>query len=1407
LPLFPLGKTSELIFQCFGLYTFESSIVSSVCLFLNALLLRAGPEFKAEFGRIGMMKNLLKLLENHKHDPKASEAISRVINTLCIRNAENLRSFFDLDGGRTVSELVQVNSDSVSICGVVFSLMTMILSISREFINLLEAITISSTCFALLSTNLQDGDFVLTSVTLLRTMYQIAYQRDGDFIACGQGDTSLLVQILSQFKDRSDIIMETCGAISFLAANIYASQELHDYGACPAIGSALHSAVLRGDSKVIHPSLLAVAVMANKCVANQDAFCNNDDVRASIAKCISINDGKATTERLAMNCIVAICGEYKGLETDEIKLDKLLNSGINECAYFSLERRITVGESVDSCCAALACLARSSHCQDRLIRLGAGKLVIKVMKDSRVLNVLADCCSILWNLSSLVEGHRQLVSLNVSDVLAEVIDFATTDARFSTESARLIKVLSRKHSEIAKKLFSLSVPKHLCVMLDMHANQSEVLIEVLLAMIALCEAYEGNTKFFFNESIGKSIVALEVSHIDNLPIVIESFHILRLLIAQSSELVHFLGPQIDDALNLTFLMYRNDADCITNVLQFLSGLETSEVILSSGICGNVIELLNFYMDRGAIVTAVCEAVARLGVRSTEMRASFNVSGAPAAFMNLLQLDVSVDEYALQVCYAMIFLSSDVSANRWLVDAGCGQLVNQIMELHKDNVTILHQVCRAVLLLIEFDVRFKNQLEHFGICPRLVEATRRYVKNRSLYVLLIQAIKTVVVGNEAFCAHFADSAFLVLIIQQYQRAQLEGLDIVPDLEVIGTLALFPKNSLTLGKAGACEAVLKELSNSQTQEDIIFCGLKSLASLSENCSMNAEFLVKRRAIDLVMTILDKRYKSPDQYGNVLMHSLKFLNHLAPVLNARHTLLNSEIVNVIVSILQYFADNLFSDSENALLASLCDLISAMSTEDAMRLKLADSGSMEFLLLIAQRVLPDVSLVTAVFKAVFCLVQSSEINVHTFVQECGLAMLSDAFDAHPMNAPLLTVLCWILCTVLKFSSGEDIEMLLSEYSFGQKLVASFSKHFELESFAEAVCSAIELVARISKDQQKSVSLPETVGVLKNSSIIALSSKNERLMAIILNACTALAKENISKQQELLSSGFCEIVDDVAAMLTSQPMMISLLRLVSTLCRCGASLESISLTALRRYSRTQVVNLIIKHMNESLSNVEVVRHGCTAITQLSLSATMKLAFIRGGTCAMLMRAFKPALLHENASLALCTAVVDLICDDSRDSMVAMGMIDQLIMVMHKYPDNVEIVDCVHRAVPAFCVNKDVKKVFAQRGICSMIARALSRHIDSTKLCASGFNAIVVLCEQCPENRILLGAAGGCEAVVAAIKRNHLDATVTRAGSRALEMLMDGNFANQKRVIDAGGKALVNTESGTEIIPDDYGTE
>jgi hypothetical protein len=230
--------------------------------------------------------------------------------------------------------------------------------------------------------------------------------------------------------------------------------------------------------------------------------------------------------------------------------------------------------------------------------------------------------------------------------------------------------------------------------------------------------------------------------------------------------------------------------------------------------------------------------------------------------------------------------------------------------------------------------------------------------------------------------------------------------------------------------------------------------------------------------------------------------------------------------------------------------------------------------------------------------------------------------------------------------------------------------------------------------------------------------------------------------------------------------------------------------------------------MNESLSNVELVRHGCTAITNLSLSATMKSTFIRGDICGMLMRAFKPTLLHESASLALCMAVVDMICDESRDSMVAIGMIDQLIMVLHKYPDNVDIVDCVNRAVPAFCVNKDVKKVFAQRGICSMIARAISRHVDSAKLCSSGFNAIVVLCEQCPENRILLGAAGGCEAVVAAIKRNSSDPTVLRSGSRALEMLMDGNFANQKRVADAGGKALVNPESGSsQLSSDDFGTE
>jgi hypothetical protein len=331
--------------------------------------------------------------------------------------------------------------------------------------------------------------------------------------------------------------------------------------------------------------------------------------------------------------------------------------------------------------------------------------------------------------------------------------------------------------------------------------------------------------------------------------------------------VNITRPRDDGVCSMIVLAltkYSNDGNIAPQILQIVNSLACSDsgirdTLIAGGACEAICISSESRQSNLAYAQAYCEAVYSLALDSVDGKQTLFDAGAIEALEDILHWHKSADVIT-GACKAVKALVDDSNehAVRMINAASCSKLVWALTP-HIDNPEVAAAVCQAIQTLALNDVTNRFKLGKFAICECLAEAAKTHSNSTVVLTAVYTALDQLAANNKTYpdpdvhisvinaITEHIDNAELVrtgcsvlIRLLEHDRTEMmctvanDGLyDILPKILkkhinssgvvcnaclIIQYLAHYKHNRVKLGDAGAYQAVIGVLTNSNNAEAI-------------------------------------------------------------------------------------------------------------------------------------------------------------------------------------------------------------------------------------------------------------------------------------------------------------------------------------------------------------------------------------------------------------------------------------------------------------------------------------------------------------------------------------------------------------------------------------------------------------
>ena len=402
--------------------------------------------------------------------------------------------------------------------------------------------------------------------------------------------------------------------------------------------------------------------------------------------------------------------------------------------------------------------------------------------------------------------------------------------------------------------------------------------------------------------------------------------------------------------------------------------------------------------------------------------------------------------------------------------------------------------------------------------------------------------------------------------------------------------------------------------------------------------------------------------------------------------------------------------------------------------------------------------------------LVFRNDDNRRRVAKAGGVEAVVQAMNDHPSDEPLLEHACIVL-TDLSVHTDEknrhdswERTTLIGRHGGVEAVTDVMQRHPTAVILLKNACKALKNLSEANDDNRKRIA--QAGGI---ETVVRVMNENPTAELLVEHACIVLAHlswHNDQQNHEASNERRCLIgesggVEAILGAMQQHPTAAVLLKYacwaLQNLC-VGNNDDN-----KQRIAQAGGVQAVVQAMNGHPSAELLVEHACTALTYLCLtntktddktSADRRVLLVQAGGIETILNALQ---CHPTAAVLLKYAcwALHILCadnDDNRKLVAQSGGVQAVVKAMKEHSSDKPLLD--H---------------------CCILLAQLSTHVDKQNS------------EESAGRRVLIGQAGGVEAVIHAFERHPSGAVLGKHPCTALQSLCVANDDNRRRLAQVGG--------------------
>jgi hypothetical protein len=270
--------------------------------------------------------------------------------------------------------------------------------------------------------------------------------------------------------------------------------------------------------------------------------------------------------------------------------------------------------------------------------------------------------------------------------------------------------------------------------------------------------------------------------------------------------------------------------------------------------------------------------------------------------------------------------------------------------------------------------------------------------------------------------------------------------------------------------------------------------------------------------------------------------------------------------------------------------------------------------------------------------------------------------------------------------------------------------------------------------------------------------------------------------------------------------------------CRAIASFTQTAVVTRNREAMAQLLDegicecLISVMHSHSASSTIVAVYGCQALCDLTKSDRELREFLGDlGACELCVFVLTMHVGHPDVTEPCSGAMINLCIDNIRNSLrlSESGACEILVQAGNfgfnlRHPQCAVVAANICDAISHLCEAANQAKL-QESGGCEFIVALLKFHLDNDNVCVPATKAFCGLASLTPENREVLGRAGGCLLIVQAMRESSNVQIIENCAEAMLHMALSVN--NTERLTQAGACVVLMKVLDTVLIDRNFGAE
>ena len=430
--------------------------------------------------------------------------------------------------------------------------------------------------------------------------------------------------------------------------------------------------------------------------------------------------------------------------------------------------------------------------------------------------------------------------------------------------------------------------------------------------------------------------------------------------------------------------------------------------------------------------------------------------------------------------------------------------------------------------------------------------------------------------------------------------------------------------------------------------------------------------------------------------------------------------------------------------LVKEACDAIRSMCNLNSNKQRFHDSGACEVIAGALATFSADPTLCAWICRTIGHLAQSNEASKEVFGENLVAPNLILALQNHQKNDQVCTEIFWAIRN-LAYENQSNRQRFIADFG-PESIIVAFSRHVQVEVLTVEATTA--LVALVSGEDD------EVIGRIANSGAMTFVSRALRKNP----ECESLAYRAFQLLYFCASYKNSTYQDLIKRKLTSNDF-----------------LECMS-TAFENHA----------------GDAGVAEWGCRLLHEIvDNDANIQGRMRNAGLCEMVVSAVQRQAISEGICEVGCLAIGDLALEvANHDRLAAAGACEAACGALRRHDDNVEVIIQACYAIHYLAFTQNNVGWIGANGGCEAVAEALEKHKENSRMTIFAVRALGSLAFKDEGNMVRIFEAGGCAAVVLALRNHPKDREVCEACCRAVYNL-SGDNANVKDLGEKGACGLV----------------